>query len=31
MVLEEWYLEYHIHKDRPGLLGDIASLLGMLS
>jgi len=29
--LEEWYLEYHIHKDRPGLLGDIASLLGMLS
>ncbi|MGB8957289.1 MAG: DUF3388 domain-containing protein [Tumebacillaceae bacterium] len=28
---EEWYLEYHIHKDRPGLLGDIASLLGMLS
>ncbi|TCP58906.1 uncharacterized protein DUF3388 [Tumebacillus sp. BK434] len=31
MVLEDWYLEYHIHKDRPGLLGDIASLLGMLS
>jgi predicted amino acid-binding ACT domain protein len=29
--LEDWYLEYHIHKDRPGLLGDIASLLGMLS
>lgn len=29
--MEEWYLEYHIHKDRPGLLGDIASLLGMLS
>lgn len=26
-----WYLEYHIHKNRPGLLGDIASLLGMLS
>ncbi|PWK15485.1 DUF3388 domain-containing protein [Tumebacillus permanentifrigoris] len=29
--MEDWYLEYHIHKDRPGLLGDIASLLGMLS
>lgn len=29
--MEEWYLEYHIHKNRPGLLGDIASLLGMLS
>ncbi|GAX91808.1 DUF3388 domain-containing protein [Effusibacillus lacus] len=28
--MEEWYLEYHIHKNRPGLLGDIASLLGML-
>jgi hypothetical protein len=27
----EWYLEYQIHKNRPGLLGDIASLLGMLS
>jgi hypothetical protein len=27
----EWYLEYEIHKNRPGLLGDIASLLGMLS
>lgn len=30
-VLEDWYLEYHIHKNRPGLLGDVASLLGMLS
>lgn len=29
--MEEWYLEYHIHNNRPGLLGDIASLLGMLS
>lgn len=29
--MEEWFLEYHIHKNRPGLLGDIASLLGMLS
>ncbi|WP_017727383.1 DUF3388 domain-containing protein [Halalkalibacterium ligniniphilum] len=31
MDLKEWYLEYHIHKNRPGLLGDISSLLGMLS
>ncbi|MFP3441264.1 DUF3388 domain-containing protein, partial [Pantoea sp. SIMBA_133] len=23
-------LEYEIHKNRPGLLGDVASLLGML-
>ncbi|WP_096199424.1 DUF3388 domain-containing protein [Bacillus sp. FJAT-45350] len=29
--MKEWYLEYQIHKNRPGLLGDIASLLGMLS
>lgn len=29
--MEDWYLEYYIAKDRPGLLGDIASLLGMLS
>ncbi|GIM47872.1 hypothetical protein DNHGIG_34210 [Collibacillus ludicampi] len=29
--MEDWYLEYYISKDRPGLLGDIASLLGMLS
>lgn len=25
-----WYLEYQIHKNRPGLLGDIASILGMM-
>ncbi|MDQ0337327.1 hypothetical protein J2S00_000097 [Caldalkalibacillus uzonensis] len=25
-----WYLEYLIHENRPGLLGDISSLLGML-
>lgn len=30
MPKKEWYLEYAIHKNRPGLLGDIASLLGML-
>ncbi|WP_018922488.1 DUF3388 domain-containing protein [Salsuginibacillus kocurii] len=29
--MKEWYLEYQIHENRPGLLGDIASLLGMLS
>ncbi|MBV7503700.1 YmfK family protein [Bacillus sp. sid0103] len=28
---KEWYLEYEIQKNRPGLLGDISSLLGMLS
>ncbi len=27
---QQWYLEYTIHKNRPGLLGDIASMLGML-
>lgn len=26
----EWYFEYEIQLNRPGLLGDIASLLGML-
>lgn len=26
----EFYFQYHIQKNRPGLLGDIASLLGML-
>ena len=26
----EWYLEYDLQVNRPGLLGDIASLLGML-
>ncbi|TCS92580.1 DUF3388 domain-containing protein [Hazenella coriacea] len=31
MDSQEWYLEYQIHNNRPGLLGDIASLLGMLS
>ncbi|MCR8642122.1 DUF3388 domain-containing protein [Paenibacillus sp. N1-5-1-14] len=28
--VKEWYMEYKIHKNRPGLLGDIASLMGML-
>ncbi|PKR78685.1 DUF3388 domain-containing protein [Halalkalibacillus sediminis] len=28
---KDWYLEYEIQYNRPGLLGDIASLLGMLS
>ncbi|WEG11556.1 DUF3388 domain-containing protein [Pullulanibacillus sp. KACC 23026] len=27
---KEWYLEYEIHRNRPGLLGDVASLFGML-
>ncbi|ANB61581.1 DUF3388 domain-containing protein [Anoxybacteroides amylolyticum] len=31
MGKQEWYLEYEIHINRPGLLGDISSLLGMLS
>lgn len=31
MEKEEWYLEYEIVVNRPGLLGDISSLLGMLS
>lgn len=31
MDTKEWYLEYEILKNRPGLLGDISSLLGMLS
>lgn len=30
MEKKEWYLEYEITKNRPGLLGDISSLLGML-
>lgn len=29
--VKEWYLEYEIHKNRPGLLGDISSMLGMLA
>ncbi|GER65692.1 hypothetical protein BpJC4_01630 [Weizmannia acidilactici] len=28
---KEWYLEYEIKINRPGLLGDISSLLGMLA
>ncbi len=28
--MSEWYLEYEIVINRPGLLGDMASLLGML-
>lgn len=27
----EWYFEYELQNNRPGLLGDISSLLGMLS
>ncbi|MBO8170942.1 MAG: DUF3388 domain-containing protein [Bacillaceae bacterium] len=30
MEYKDWYLEYKIHHNRPGLLGDIASILGML-
>ena len=30
MSVKQWYVEYKIHKNRPGLLGDIASLMGML-
>ncbi|MFD0711339.1 DUF3388 domain-containing protein [Paenibacillus sp. GCM10027626] len=30
MEVKQWYMEYRIHKNRPGLLGDVASLLGML-
>lgn len=30
MARQEWYMEYQIHKNRPGLLGDLASMLGML-
>lgn len=28
--MNQWYMEYKIHKNRPGLLGDIASLMGMM-
>jgi hypothetical protein len=31
MEKKEWYLEYEIVSNRPGLLGDISSLLGMLA
>jgi len=27
----EWYFEYELQNNRPGLLGDVSSLLGMLS
>lgn len=30
MYVKEWYFEYEIQVNRPGLLGDISSLLGML-
>jgi hypothetical protein len=30
MTSQELYIEYQIHKNRPGLLGDMASILGML-
>lgn len=30
MEAKSWYMEYVIQRDRPGLLGDIASLMGML-
>ncbi|NHN28313.1 DUF3388 domain-containing protein [Paenibacillus agricola] len=30
METKQWYMEYKIHKNRPGLLGDVASLMGML-
>ncbi|GAA4701324.1 DUF3388 domain-containing protein [Brevibacillus fulvus] len=29
--LKEWYMEYEIYRNRPGLLGDVASILGMLN
>mgnify|MGYP003408722256 FL=1 len=31
MDRQEWYFEYEIQHNRPGLLGEISSLLGMLS
>lgn len=31
MSEEQWYLEYLIHNPHPSLMGDIASLLGVLS
>lgn len=31
MEPKQWYIEYKIFKNRPGLLGDIASLMGMLN
>ncbi|MEK4565249.1 DUF3388 domain-containing protein [Alkalihalobacillus sp. FSL R5-0424] len=29
--MKEWYFEYQLLENRPGILGDISSLLGMLS
>lgn len=26
----EWYMEYVVHHDRPGLLGDVATFLGLM-
>src|SRR5699024_5902706 len=31
MTQMEWYFEYELQYNRPGLLGEISSLLGMLS
>src|SRR5699024_12873832 len=31
MDRKEWYFEYELQNNRPGLVGDISSLLGMLS
>lgn len=31
MERKEWYFEYELQNNRPGLLGEISSLLGMLS
>lgn len=31
MKKKEWYFEYELQYNRPGLLGDISTLLGMLS
>ncbi|WP_188068668.1 YmfK family protein [Brevibacillus brevis] len=28
---KEWYMEYEIARNRPGLLGDVSSILGMLN
>lgn len=31
MSKKQWYLEYEIHKNRPGILGGISSMMGILS
>ncbi|RKD24292.1 hypothetical protein BEP19_07785 [Ammoniphilus oxalaticus] len=31
LVASNWYLEWEIHRNNPGLLGDIAAVLGMLT